>query len=545
MSLPANNSKNCSAREHYCELIGFRQRAARRCDLEPNMNFVFSDWLLLAFYLAGMVLIGIFFSRRQTSTGEFFLGGRRFTSLAVSLSVLGTSLSAITFLGVPGFVVQRDWSTLFASLMGFPAALIVAWLFVPFFYNLGLTSTYDYLQRRFDTRVAALGGVLFLLLRGVLAGVAIYAPSLALCAVTGWNLTLCIVVSGLMTIVYTALGGISAVIWTEIVQVVVLFVGAILVLFQLAQQLPGSATDWVAQAAAARKFNLFDFRLSAVELTFWGSVIGGLFYSIAFYGVDQVMVQRYLASSSLRQARKSLCLQAAYLVPSILVFFVMGTMLYLFVEQNRSLFPETLTGDQILPYYIVRFLPAGLPGLLVAAIYAAAMSTLSGVLNSLATISVNDFYKRFWNPNETEGHYVRMSRRLTMAWGTLAILTALGVGHIDPSVWMQSIKAGGLLMGPMLGMFLLGMLTERSTPAAAFWGCLIGVAASLAAGWTSSLQLFWLTLFGTSLTLIAGGVICLLWPASEAQQTANRSLTLRFLKAHTGESTRQEAERTV
>ena len=473
------------------------------------MNFALLDWLLLAFYLAGMVLIGIFFSGKQISTKEFFLGGRRFKSLAVSLSVLGTSLSAITFLGVPGFVVQRDWSTLFASLMGFPAALIVAWLFVPFFYNLRLTSMYDYLQRRFDTRTAALGGVLFLLLRGVLAGIAIFAPSLALCAVTGWNLTLCIVVSGLMTVIYTTLGGISAVIWTEIIQVVVLLAGAMLVLFKLTQQLPGGVTDWVAQAAEASKFNLFDFRFSTVELTFWGSVIGGLFYNVAFYGVDQVMVQRYLASNSLRQARKSLFLQAAYLLPSILVFFVVGTLLYLFVERYRSLFPETLTGDQILPYYIVRFLPVGLPGLLVAAIYAAAMSTLSGVLNSLATISVNDFYKRFWKPNETESHYVRLSRRLTIAWGTLAILTALVVGHIDPSVWMQSIKAGGLLMGPMLGMFLLGMLTDRSTPAAAFWGCLVGVAASLVAGLASALQLFWLTLFGTSLTVIAGAVIWL------------------------------------
>jgi len=504
------------------------------------MNFGFLDWLLLGLYLAGMVLVGVFFSGRQTSTKEFFLGGRRFKSLAVSLSVLGTSLSAITFLGVPGFVVQHDWSTLVASWMGFPAALIVAWLFVPFFYNLGLTSTYDYLQKRFDTRAAVLGGVLFLLLRGVLAGIAIYAPSLALCAVTGWNLTLCIVVSGLMTVFYTALGGISAVIWTEIIQVVVLFAGAILVLIQLAQQLPGNVADWVAQAAEAGKFHVFDFRLSAVDLTFWGSFLGGLFYSVAFYGVDQVMVQRYLASSSLRQAQKSLFLQATYLIPSILVFFVTGTLLYLFAKQNESVFPDTLTGDQILPYYIVRFLPAGLPGLLVAAVYAAAMSTLSGVLNSLATISVNDFYKRFWKPDETESHYVRLSRRVTVAWGTLAVVVALGVGHIDPSVWMQSIKAGGLLMGPMLGMFLLGMLTDRSTPVGAFWGCLIGVAASLVAGFASPLQLYWLTLFGTTVTLVSGGIIGLLRPANEQERAVHQRLTLSRRKARRTELAHEE-----
>jgi Na+/proline symporter len=173
------------------------------------------------------------------------------------------------------------------------------------------------------------------------------------------------------------------------------------------------------------------------------------------------------------------------------------------------------------------------------------MSTLSSVLNSLATVSVNDFYKRFWKPSETESHYVRLSRRITTAWGILAIMTALAVGHIDPSVWMQSIKASGLLMGPMLGMFLLGMLTARSTPASAFWGCVIGVIGSLVAGFASPLEMFWLTLFGTSLTLIAGGVIFLLRPAIESERTVNRALTLRFFKTKRIGSTQEEVEQTV
>ena len=508
------------------------------------MNFGFLDWLLLGIYLAGMMSIGFLFSSKQTSTKEFFLGGQRFSSLAVSLSVLGTSLSAITFLGVPGFVVRRDWSTLVASLMGIPAALLVAWLFLPFFYKLGVNSTYDYLLRRFSVRVAALGGILFLLLRGVLAGVAIYAPSIALCAVTGWNLTFCIVLSGLLTLVYTALGGISAVIWADVIQVIVLFSGAILVLVQLAHQLPGGPPDWIAAATQAHKFNMFDFHFSAVKLTFWGSAIGGLFYSVALYGVDQVLVQRYLASKSLREARKSLFLNAAYIVPATLTFFAIGTLLFLFVRQNPKLFPDTLSADQVFPYYIVRFLPVGLPGIMIAAIYAAAMSTLSGVLNSLATISVNDFYKRFWKPAESESHYVRLGRRLTIGWGLFAILTALMVGHLNPSVWMQGIKAGGLLMGPMLGMFLLGMLTERATSAGAFWGCLIGVVASLAAGFASPLEMFWLTLFGTGLTVVLGGIIALIWPASESERQMHRCFTLASFKRK-GKGMEQEAKAQV
>jgi SSS family transporter len=489
------------------------------------MSFTLLDWASLALYLLVVMSVGMYFSSRQTSTQEFFLGGRRFKALAVSLSVLATGTSAISFLGVPGFVIERDWSTLFASLMGIPATLLVAWLFVPFFYNLRLTSTYEYLQRRFDTKCAVLGGVLFFFLRGLLAGIAIYAPSIALCAVTGWNLTWCIVLSGLLTLFYTTLGGMSAVVWNDILQASILYSGAILVLVQVALRLPGNAGDWFHEAAADHKFNLFDFHLSWVHLTFWGAAIGGLFYNVAFYGVDQVLVQRYLASKSLKDAQKSLYLNSIYAIPTALLFFIIGTMLYLYLKHNRAAFPGTLSSDQVFPYYIVRHMPPGLPGVMVAAIYAAAMGTLSSVLNSLSTVSVNDFYKRFWRSHETEEHYVKLGRRLTGAWGLLAIVTGLLAVHMDPSVWMQAIKAGGLFMGPLLGMFLLGMLSARVTGRAAFWGCLFGGCVSLLAGFASPLEMFWLTLFGTAVTIVAGGVLSLLWPAEEAAKEAVRPLT--------------------
>ena len=492
------------------------------------MAFTYLDWTSLLVYLLAVMAVGLYFSSRQTTTKEFFLGGQRFKALTVSLSVLATGTSAISFLGVPGFVIARDWSTLFASLTGIPATLIVAWFFVPFFYNLKLTSTYEYLQRRFDTKCSVLGGVLFFFLRGLLAGIAIYAPSIALCAVTGWNLTLCIILSGLLTLLYTTLGGMSAVVWNDILQVIVLYVGVAVVLVQLALRLPGGPSHWFAEASADNKFNLLNFHFSWVHLTFWGSAIGGLFYNIAFYGVDQVLVQRYLASKSLKDAQSSLYFNSLYAIPSTFLFFTIGTMLYLYLKHNPSDFPSTLGSDQVFPYYIVRHMPPGLPGVMVAAIYAAAMGTLSSVLNSLSTVSVNDFYRRFWRPKETEEHYVKLGRRLTTAWGLLAIVTGLLAVHMDPSVWMQAIKAGGLFMGPLLGMFLLGMISDRVTSTAAFTACLMGICLSLGAGFGSPLEMFWLTLFGTGTTVLCGAVLSLVWPASADTRRIHRPFTFAF-----------------
>jgi solute:Na+ symporter, SSS family len=396
---------------------------------------------------------------------------------------------------------------------------------VPFFWRLKLTSAYEYLERRFDSRVSLLCGILFLLMRGLLAGVAIYAPSIALSAVTGWNITGCILISGILTIIYTSLGGMSAVVWTDIVQAIVLFGGAILVVLQLAHQLPGGPGDWMTQAAADNKFNVFDFRLSAVELTFWGSAIGGLFYTVAFYGADQVLVQRYLSSSSLGEAKKSLYLNALYLVPVNLLFYVIGTLLYLYVKNHRGAFPSNLSSDQIFPYYIVRYLPAGFPGLMVAAIYAAAMSTLSSVLNSLATVSVNDFYKR-WKGSETEEHYVRLGRKWTTAWGILAICTALLSVHLNKSVAMAVIKGGSLFMGAMLGAFLLGMLSPKATSRSALVGCIVGVVVTFAAGFATPLEIFWLTMLGTVATLLAGFLISTISPVSTEEVARATPLTV-------------------
>jgi len=462
------------------------------------------DWIILFTYLAAVIGIGVACSKRQVSTNEFFLGGKRFGAFAVSLSVLGSGLSAITFLGVPGYVFGLNWSLFISGVSAILALIIVARVFVPYFLNSPHASAYELLNERFDGRVATFAAVLFLLMRGLLAGIAIYAPSLALCMVTGWSLSACILISGVSTLIYTTLGGMSAVIWTDIMQVAVLFGGAIFALVQLCSITPGTPSDWVALLTVHDKWRIVDLEWSWTRLTFWGSIIGGLIFNVAAYGSDQVMIQRYMASKSTQDAQRSLYLNAWYTLPILLIFFAIGSMLFVFSKANPTAFPSHLAADQVFAYYIVHYMPVGVAGLVIAAVFAAAMSTLSAVLNSLATVSVNDFYKRFFRPNAEDLHYVKAGRTFTLLWGVIAIAAAFCSEHLSSRVTMAAIKAAGLFMGPLLGLFLLAMFSRSAKASSVFIASIAGLVGALVAGFATPLEEFWLTALGVLITLSIG-----------------------------------------
>lgn len=489
------------------------------------MAFSIWDWLILVVYLLGIVAIGLRFSSRQTSSDEFFLGSRRFGAFTISLSVLATSLSAITFVGIPGLACAGDWSLFLAGAIAVLSLLVVARFFLPFFYRLGLPSIYDYLERRFDRKTAFLGGMLFLMVRGLLAAIAIYAPSVALCAVTGWNLALCIFVFGFMTLLYTAFGGMSAVVWTDVIQVAVLFGGAFVCVALLWQQIALSPAEMLQTLNAENKFRILDFRWSWVEMTFWTSVIGGFIYNLAFYGTDQVMIQRCLASKSLRASRQSLVLNACYLLPVSVLFFMIGSLLYLFRRGHPNALPAVLPQDQIFPYFIAHQLPAGLAGLLIAAVFAAAMSTLSSVLNSLATVTVTDFYRKYFRPGASDRHYTRLAKLATLGWGLLAIGLALVADRLSNSVMLAALKAGGLFTGPVLGLFVAGIFLPHATANAAFTSALLGQAMSLGCGFGTRLDSFWVLVLGCVVTLVGTLLLSFLHPAGALEQNAVKPYT--------------------
>jgi len=489
------------------------------------MAFSTIDWLVLGGYLAGIMLVGLRFSSRQNTSDEFFLGSRRFSALTVSVSLLVTGLSAITYVGVPGMACEHDWSLFLSGAIGVLSMLFVARYFMPFFYNLGVPSVYDYLLRRFDVRVSLLGGLIFLAVRGLFAGIAIYAPSVALCAVTGWDLYHCIVLFGFLTLLYTAFGGMSAVIWTDVVQCVVLLVGALVCMGVLFFSIGLSPAEMATTLVAQDKFRIFDFRWSWVELTFWGSVIGGFTYSLAAYGTDQVMLQRCLASNSLPSSQRSLVLNAWYTIPVILLFFILGSLLFLFRKTHAGSIPDGLPIDQIFPYFIAHHLPVGVSGLLIAAIFAAAMSTLSSILNSLATITVTDFGKKFLLPGRTDAQYTAWAKGATFFWGFVAIGCAFFTEHLSDSVALAVLKAGGLFTGPILGAFLLGIFCPRITASGAFFGTLIGLIASLSLGFLTPMESFWLLCVGCLVTAVVATVISICAPMTVEERQACRKYT--------------------
>lgn len=465
------------------------------------MMFSFWDWFFLVSYLAGVLVVGLWFSSRQTSSDEFFMGSRRFGALTISISVLATALSAITYIGIPGFAYAHNWSLFLSGVIGIVALVVVARYFLPLLYNLRVPSAYDYIEKRFDRKTAFFCGGVFLAVRGLLAGLAIYAPSVALCAVSGWNLTLCILVFGVLTIVFTALGGMSAVIWTDVLQTAVLFGGAFLCLALLWRDIDLPVGEAFAKLQADGKFQIFDWRWSWTELTFWTSIIGGLVFNIAFFGTDQVLIQRCLASKDLRAAQGSLVFNAWYMLPVMLIFFAMGSLLYLYAWRYPNVFPAKLPTDQVLPYYVAHRLPSGMAGILIASIFAAAISTLSAVLNSLATITVSDFVRKWLRPGRDDLYYTQLAKQATLWWGGIAIVTALLGESLGDSVSMAAIKLGGLFTGPILGVFVAGIFFRRTTARGVLLGALVGLIASLWLGMLTPMDSFWVLFFGAVCTI--------------------------------------------
>lgn len=488
-------------------------------------TFSHFDWLVLGTYLAAMLAIGLRFSSRQTNSREFFLGSRRFSPLTISLSLLATALSAITYVGIPGLACEQDWRLFLSGAIAVVSMVCVARYFMPFFYNLKLPSVYEYLRLRFDTRMAVLGGVIFLAVRGLVAGIAIYAPSVALAAVAGWNLHVCVVVFGLLTICYTALGGMSAVVWTDVIQAIVLMLGAFVCLFILYTGIAMPPSEMIAVLAEERKFNIVDLRWSWVEMTFWAAVIGGFAYNLAFYGTDQVLLQRCMASRSLKASQQSLHLNALYIIPVILVFFTIGSLLYLFRRAHPQSLPEGLPLDQVFPYFIAHQLPAGVSGLLIAAIFAAAMSTLSSILNSLSTVTVTDYIKRFILPGRDDAQYTTIAKITTAVWGIAAIVLALFTDRLNESVALAALKAGGLFTGPILGAFLMGIFLPSITPTGAFLGTLLGMAVSLPVGFFTPLEPFWVLCGSCLLTFGVAAAVSAMAPMPAEDAKVRRQYT--------------------
>lgn len=438
--------------------------------------FGWLDYVAVGAYLTGMVLIGVYFSRRETGTADFFVGGRRMPWWAVGFSLYATGTSAISFMAIPAKSFATDWLYLANNVIGLVAVVPVALLIVPLIRRLSLTSTYEYLEMRFHPSVRLVGSIQCVVYQ--LAGrmsVVLFLPALALSAVTGVGVVTSILIMGVIATLYTVLGGIKAVIWTDVVQVVVLLGGALLCLVIIVARIDGGLGGLLAVAAADHKTHMFEWQLDLTVPTVWAFLILAA-VDVGTWPRDQVMMQRVLSTSSARAAGRSVWVMAAIVIPGSLLFFAIGTALYGFYKLNPERLSPMLNTDATFPFFIAAELPAGVAGLIIAALFAASMSTLDSSMNSVSTVVVTDFYQRF-KTNVSDRHALALARWITVLTGAVGTGFALYLSRMPDlgSIWDTFIMLAGLLGGGFGGVYALGMFTRRAN----WQGALIGTICSV------------------------------------------------------------------
>jgi len=432
---------------------------------------------VIGVYFVVLILIGVYFSARQRSTQDYFSGGGRIPWWAAGLSIFGTALSAVTFMAIPAKTFATDWSYLLYNFSILIATPVVVMVYIRRFVQLNLVTAYEYLEKRFNVTVRWLGSFSFILFQVGRIGIVLYLPAIALALVTGIDISSCILVMGLISMFYTYIGGIEAVIWTDVIQVIVLLGGAILSIVVIVFSLDQSLFSAIQEASDRDKFHVLNFGFDWTAPTFWVVVVGGFFANLVTYGSDQTMVQRYLTASSERNAVKSSWTNAIMVIPATLLFFSVGTALFLFyVTFPEKLDPFAKDNDAIFPWYIIQNLPAGVSGFLIAGVFSAAMSTLSSSMNSIAASFTNDFYLRV-NPKTPARRSLQVAKIATLVSGLLGTLFALWMATAAiTSLWDTFFKVLGLFTGGLGGLFLLGLITKRANSA----GAIIGLIASSA-----------------------------------------------------------------
>lgn len=465
------------------------------------------DWVLIAAYLGFTAAIGYYYYRKDKArkdNADFFLGGRSIPWWAAGVSLYATGTSAISYIATPAKSFAENWLYLANNVVGMVGTIFVAIWIVPLIRRLSLMSVYHYLEMRFHPHIRVLASALAIVLQlGGRMSIVLFLPSLAMSAVTGMSVTLAILIMGLVTILYTVMGGMKAVIWTDFIQVIVMLGGAFVAIGFILTNVDGGVGEFFRIAVGDGKMETFDWSFNLTQATVWGFILLNIL-GVLVYPQDQVMMQRVLSTKSDKEAGWSVWTLAAIVVPGNLTFFGIGTALYVYYKQHPANLNPMLNVDSTFPQFIAAELPAGITGLIIAGIFAASMSTLSSSINSVATLVSVDFYERYAKTATPE-----KSRRLaefsTVGAGLIGIGTALLLAAADiKSALDTSFVLMGLLGGGFAGCYALGMFTKRAN----WQGAFIGVGASLVltlTAWTQNLVHPFFYIFIANFTTITVG----------------------------------------
>lgn len=490
------------------------------------MGFSTIDYLVLAAYLVGITVFGVLFRKSQKTVKDYFIGSKNVHWVIISLSIVATETSTLTLIGVPAIVYanyaypeQGGSFTYLQVVVGYIIArFIISFLFIPAYFKGELLTAYKLLENRFGVSVKNFAASLFLIMRALAEGVRIYAASIVLTAVLSSslpgveNLTLwSILIVGVLTLVYTFEGGIAAVIWTDLIQLIIYIGGSLVAAYMLVSLVPGGWSEIHAIGAEAGKFQVVSFKWDlSLPFTFWAGLFGGTFLTMASHGTDQLLVQRLLTCKNERDSKKAIILSGFVVFFQFALFLTIGSMLFAYYK----FFPLTeklASNDEVFPKFIVERLPHGISGLVIAAIFAAAMSNLSGSLNSLASTTVLDFYKPLIKPDASDEHLLRLSRWLTAAWGVILIVIAF-LARNWGSVFTVGLTIASLVYGTMLGAFLLGVLTKRANSIGVVVGMVTSITVMLLVKFYTSLAWTWYVLAGTLICLSVGYTVSALFP---------------------------------
>jgi SSS family transporter len=474
------------------------------------------DLAIIFGYLLGVTALGTWFGRKQETTRDYFLGDRTVPWWAIAASIVATETSTITFISVPGIAFARGGNFQFLQLVfGYMLGrVVISLLFIPSYFRGELLTVYQLLERRFGGRIKMLAAALFVVMRNIADGIRLLLTAIVLAAVytsfqpqanAEWVVVASIILIGAVMIVFTYFGGMEAVIWIEVVQLGIYIFGALAAAFVLIGKIDGGFGGALAAGAQFQKFSLFDFTLDFTKtFTFWAGLIGGCFLTMSTHGTDQYLVQRYLCTDRPRRAAAALLSSGAVVLAQFIGFLCIGVLLFAFYHPYTDPAYATAAstafpfagGDRVFPDFITKHLPTGLSGLVVAAIFAAAMSSS---LNSIAATAVNDLYRPF-RPARDDKHYFRVSHWLTLIWGVVQIAVALAVRHQNRSALDAALSVAALINGPVLGVFLVGTFLRRVSEPPALIGMLTSVAAMLYVYFFTRIAWTWYGVIGSAIT---------------------------------------------
>jgi cyclically-permuted mutarotase family protein len=493
---------------------GVRSPGVYHGELRPEPVFGILNWALLISYLGGMLLLGYFFMKREKGTDDFFKGGGRIPWWAAGMSIYATMLSAITFMAIPAKAYATDWKYYPMAIAILIIAFPVVKYYLPFFRRLKVTTAYEYLEKRFNYTTRFLASFLFILFMIARMALVLFLPSLALTTVTGIDIYTCIILMGVITIIYCTMGGVEAVIWGDVIQGFVLLGGTLFAAVFLVTQIDGGAGRLIEISMDNQKFAMFDLAFNWKSATLWVVLLGGLANNLISYSADQTVIQRYLTTKNERSAGKGILMNGIMSALVLVVFYFIGTALYAYYKiQPGELNFAMQNTDAIFPHFIMSKMPVGLAGLLIAAIFSATMSTVSSNVNSISTAFTTDFYRHFF-PQSPDKKLLGVARWSGVLFGVTGVALALLMATLSIlSLFDYFNTILGLLASGLGALFLMGIFFPRIGARSALTGFLLGTGTLIAISVFTEISFLLYGFIGMALTLLFSLFASLVFPS--------------------------------